>query len=341
MLLMAAMVMRRDALRPRRPCQRLWPHGAVRSRTASPSFKSGVDLVRIAAVGPRRKGRFVTGPDRTATSKCRQRRVRGRSADSEHDDAPDRARAAVRRQRQHGIDEQVRAGARGRRLPAELAGRRRDEAAIFTFDTQLDDGAAVHDRPRRAATGRSPSFGPVRRDVAARRDRAGEPLDATSARDEAPRAGRADRRRRQASQLTPAEVSRIAQRIDVPVYIFGDRAVDRQPARRDAGTVGQPRARSARSGRSRRAGPAGTCSSRQHAGASSVAARQIVDELRHQYSDRVRIERRSPGWHPLEVRARNKDLVVRARSGYVAGQSRPTVIRRRHSDRLRGRISHA
>jgi len=30
-----------------------------------------------------------------------------------------------------------------------------------------------------------------------------------------------------------------------------------------------------------------------------------------------------PGWHPLVVRARDKDLTVRARSGYFAGQSRP------------------
>jgi len=53
-----------------------------------------------------------------------------------------------------------------------------------------------------------------------------------------------------------------------------------------------------------------------------VAARQIVDELRHQYLMAVE-SNSSPGWHPLVVRARNKDLVVRARSGYIAGQSRP------------------
>ena len=30
-----------------------------------------------------------------------------------------------------------------------------------------------------------------------------------------------------------------------------------------------------------------------------------------------------PGWHPLTVRTRKKDYMVRARSGYIAGQSRP------------------
>ena len=55
----------------------------------------------------------------------------------------------------------------------------------------------------------------------------------------------------------------------------------------------------------------------------SAAARQIVDELRHQYL--IAFESSgTPGWHPLVVRARNKDLVVRARSGYLAGQSRPS-----------------
>jgi hypothetical protein len=55
----------------------------------------------------------------------------------------------------------------------------------------------------------------------------------------------------------------------------------------------------------------------------SQTARQIVEELRHQYL--IAFESSgTPGWHPLVVRARKKDLTVRARSGYFAGQSRPT-----------------
>jgi hypothetical protein len=50
----------------------------------------------------------------------------------------------------------------------------------------------------------------------------------------------------------------------------------------------------------------------------SVAARQIVDELRHQY---VLAFNASPakGWHPLDVKTKDRDLTVRARSGYTAG----------------------
>jgi hypothetical protein len=57
-------------------------------------------------------------------------------------------------------------------------------------------------------------------------------------------------------------------------------------------------------------------------GQRSIAARQIIDELRHQYLIAFESSGK-PGWHPLVVRARNKDLIGRARSGYIAGQSRP------------------
>ena len=54
----------------------------------------------------------------------------------------------------------------------------------------------------------------------------------------------------------------------------------------------------------------------------SVVARRILEELRHQYLI-VFESSGKPGWHPLVVSARHKDLTVRARSGYFAGQSRP------------------
>ena len=57
-------------------------------------------------------------------------------------------------------------------------------------------------------------------------------------------------------------------------------------------------------------------------GERSQTARQIVDELRHQYLIAFESSGK-PGWHPLVVRAKDKDLTVRARSGYFAGQSRP------------------
>jgi hypothetical protein len=54
-----------------------------------------------------------------------------------------------------------------------------------------------------------------------------------------------------------------------------------------------------------------------------MSARQIVNELRHQYLFAFESSG-NPGWHPLVVRTRDRDLIVRARSGYIAGQFRPS-----------------
>jgi len=57
----------------------------------------------------------------------------------------------------------------------------------------------------------------------------------------------------------------------------------------------------------------------------SLAARQIVSELRHQYLLAFEASPR-PGWRSLEVKARSRDLIVRARSGYtVVGRSSMNV----------------
>jgi hypothetical protein len=57
----------------------------------------------------------------------------------------------------------------------------------------------------------------------------------------------------------------------------------------------------------------------------SLAAREIVSELRHQYLLAFEASPR-PGWRSLEIKARNRDLTVRARSGYTAGSSRQSSM---------------
>ena len=57
----------------------------------------------------------------------------------------------------------------------------------------------------------------------------------------------------------------------------------------------------------------------------SLAARQMVDELRHQYFIAFESSK-SPGWHALVVRMREKNLNVRARNGYIVGQYRPNAF---------------
>jgi hypothetical protein len=48
------------------------------------------------------------------------------------------------------------------------------------------------------------------------------------------------------------------------------------------------------------------------------AIRDLFAELRYHYVITFEPGTR-PGWHPLEVRTRNKDLTVHARSGYITG----------------------
>src|SRR4029077_13454318 len=117
------------------------------------------------------------------------------------------------------------------------------------------------------------------------------------------------------------EVSGIASGIDVPVYLFGIvPSIDNPGSEMATNSAAQAAL----------AGPladlatwtGGHVFASSTPGQRSAAARQIIDELRHQYLIAFESSGK-PGWHPLVVRARNKDLVVRARSGYIAGQSRP------------------
>jgi VWFA-related protein len=125
-----------------------------------------------------------------------------------------------------------------------------------------------------------------------------------------------------ASRLSPKQVAAAASEIDVPVYVFGIVSAIDNPAEEIATNSVE---RSALSGplADLAASTGGHAFVASTPGQRSLAARQIVDELRHQYL--IAFESSgTPGWHPLVVRARNKDLVVRARSGYIAGQSRPS-----------------
>ena len=197
----------------------------------------------------------------------------------------------------------------------------RDEAAVFTFDTHLDERTPFTTGLRVLPD----SVGTV------------VPFGATSLHDAiaatARKVGEREGRRRAVvvltdgadnwSKLKPSEVSGLASAIDVPVYIFGIApSIDNPSEETSTKSV---------SG-SAFAGPLADLASwtgghvfvASTPGQRSIAARQIIDELRHQYLIAFESSGR-PGWHPLVVRARNKDLIVRARSGYIAGQSSPTA----------------
>jgi Ca-activated chloride channel homolog len=119
------------------------------------------------------------------------------------------------------------------------------------------------------------------------------------------------------SELTPAEVARLASEVDVPVYVIavvlpidhpgGTRSlVDATPVTTRLAALAEGTG-----------GKLMVASAPAHA---SVAARELISELRHQYLLAVEAAR-APGWYSLDVRTLKRDLTVRARSGYVAGST--------------------
>jgi Ca-activated chloride channel homolog len=294
-----------------------WGQTPLRDPTPQAVFRGGIDLVRVAAVVRDRKGRFVQDlsardfevldggqarpiadfrNDVTGVSVALLFDVSG-SMEGQMPNARDAARHVL-----SWLDE-------------------RDEAAVFTFDTQLDQLSGFTAGLR------------VLPDIMS----TVVPFGATSLHDAialtAKRVGEREGRRRavvvltdgadNASRLRPTEVATVASGIDVPVYIFGIVPAIDNPGEEIAATSVE---------RSALAGPLPELASATGGhtfvasapGKRSIAARQIIDELRHQYL--IAFESSgTPGWHPLVVRAKKKDLVVRARNGYIAGQSRPSV----------------
>jgi len=118
-----------------------------------------------------------------------------------------------------------------------------------------------------------------------------------------------------ASRLSAGEVSALASAIDVPVYVVlvvspldrlgSQMEIENRLSADLEGQLGDL-ARWTGGAIFAATGPA----------RASVAARQIVRELRHQYLVSFEPGER-PGWHPIELRTTRKNVVLRTRSGYV------------------------
>lgn len=302
--------------------------GAAAAQGAAPAepapqaptrFKSSVDVVSVSAVVRDRKGRFVSDLSRDdfiVVEGGERRPIIGFNAEA---DGP--VRVAVL----FDISGSMRVGTKA--VDAKQAARHifssmksGDEAALFAFDTQLD-----------RVTGFTKDF----KGLEAKVDGVEQPFGQTSLFDAIAETAKAiadeeanGRKQRSAivvltdgvdtkSRLTAPEVSAIASSIDVPVYVVAVMSAVDDPRNLDYGTG------SMSSGLTDLArwtgGDIFIAIAPAHA---SVAARQIVAEMRHQYMLAFEASTRS-GWRPLEVKAQNRDLVVRARSGYKAGGSMP------------------
>lgn len=124
-----------------------------------------------------------------------------------------------------------------------------------------------------------------------------------------------------ASRLTAEQVSGIASGIDVPVYIV---LVISPLDRAGTSTVNEDQIDALQAGRlgdlARWTG--GEIFAAVGPSVTSQAARQIVTELRHQYLLAFEPSTR-PGWHPIELRTRDNEHIVRARSGYFVRNGTP------------------
>lgn len=275
-----------------------------------PTFRSSVDLVQVRAVVRDRRGRFVPGlgaGDFEILDGGHYRPLVDLQVD-EH--APLRIALLFDVSGSMSVASKLTdAGAAARHLVDGLEDG--DEAAVFAFDTALRelqgftaDRAAIRQTLEGLrAFGQTSIFDAVA-ETAARIA--------------------ADRSRRQAivivtdgidtrSRLTAEDVSAIASATDVPIYVFAvvsplDHAgasgslESREPAETDS-ALG--RLAYWTGGRSH------VASTPAHA---SIAAREILGELRHQYL--LAFEPGPPGWHALTVRATNRAYSVRARTSY-------------------------
>ena len=194
-----------------------------------------------------------------------------------------------------------------------------DEAALYTFDSKLQEVVSFTkdvDKIRRVSLEGKPwgltslydAVAAAAQSVAERANRHRALLVVTDGVDTG-------------SRMSAPEVSGIASSIDVPVYLLtvvtpldhpgGDYAV---LATDGAATETATLADLARwtGGNMKIASvPAHTLE----------AVRDLFAELRYQYVITFEPGER-PGWHPLEVRTRNKNLTVHARSGYISGPAR-------------------
>ena len=305
----------------------------IASQTTQPTFRSAVDRVSVAAVVRDKRGRFARNlrkEDFVVEEAGARREILEFHADA---NAPVRvallfdvsgsmrlstrlenARQAARHVLAALRMTEPRGGAVGAPAEPNAGGIRplnSDEAAVFSFDMNLqslqpftaDSGAIETALARVQPYGQTSLYDAI----------------ANTSRRVAERSPGDTRRRAvvvftdgmdTSSELKPEQVSAIASEIDVPVYVITVVSqVDRDRETEDA-PEGPLRSLARWTG-----GEMFVTSSPAH---ESVAARQIVDELRHQY---VLAFNASPakGWHPLDVKTKDRDLTVRARSGYAAG----------------------
>lgn len=283
------------------------------SQPAKPTFRSAIDLVSVAAVVRDKRGRFARNLKKedfvVEEGGTRRDVIEFRSDDN----------APVRVALLFDVSGSMRLASRledARQAARHVLGAMRlaengDEAAVFAFDMNLQSlqpftanaGAIENALSRVVPYGQTSLYDAIAqtaKQVAG--NRPGDPhrravVVFTDGEDTS-------------SLMKPEQVSAIASAIDVPVYVMtvvsqverdrGEGSEEETPLQSLARWTG---------------GSLFVTSAPAH---ESIAARQIVDELRHQYVLAFNASANA-GWRSLQVKTKDRDLTVRARSGYTAG----------------------
>ena len=288
--------------------------------SAAPRFRSSVDMVSVAAVVRDRKGRFVTD----LSKKDFEVLEAGQSKDivdfRAEQNGPVKVAVLVD---VSGSMRMAQRTAEARRAAdhifANLAGG--DEAAVFSFDTMLSEVqtfTADRAKLQAAVGGVNKPYGQT------------SLYDAIAATARmvagASKSGASGLPQRSAvvvitdgvdtrSRMTANQVAEAASGIDVPVYILAVVSIVDDPRETDDGQ----RVAAASNLQDLARGTGGELFISSAPAHASIAARQIIGELRHQYVLAFEASARA-GWRPLEIRTRKDRLTVRARSGYGGGE---------------------
>ena len=283
------------------------------SQPAKPTFRSAIDLVSVAAVVRDKRGRFARNLKKedfvVEEGGTRREVIEFRSDDN----------APVRVALLFDVSGSMRLSSRledARQAARHLLGAMRlaengDEAAVFAFDMNLQSlqpftanaGAIENALSRVVPYGQTSLYDAIAQTA---KQVAGNRPGDTHRRAVVVFTDGEDT----SSLMKPEQVSAIASAIDVPVYVMtvvsqverdrGEGSEEETPLQSLARWTG---------------GSLFVTSAPAH---ESIAARQIVDELRHQYVLAFNASANA-GWRSLQVKTKDRDLTVRARSGYTAG----------------------
>jgi len=279
-----------------------------------PTFKAGVERVTVTAIVQKRNGQPVTGlrrDDFTLLDNGQPKPI------LEFRSEPTPATVALLVDLSGSMHLAAKLPAARAAAAEILAGLspRVDRVGLFAFDTQLHELRAF----KLAGDDLLDEFDRLR------------PFGATSLFDAVAEVGRRladDGGTRRAvvaltdggdnsSRMSVAQVTRIASEIDVPVYVV----VIVPPSERPGMSKSDTRAADQVLADGRLGNLAHWTGGEIFLASTDLrvdeAARQIVNELRNQYFLGFAPDAGAPGWHSIEVRTQEKDLVVRARSGYV------------------------